>query len=48
METMKVVENPYSSREDCVDYSNWMVGFGRRCNSLKLFYVMKYFGQEGL
>lgn len=34
--------------EDVTDYSNWGVGFGRRWNALKLFYVIKSFGRAGI
>lgn len=44
MEIKAIVSNAYSGREDCTDYSDWYVGFGRRFNALKLFYVIKYFG----
>ncbi|KRX11095.1 Pyridoxal phosphate-dependent transferase [Pseudocohnilembus persalinus] len=48
MNPMEIYKNQNSQREDCIDYSNWYVGFGRRFNAMKLYYIIKAYGKQGL
>lgn len=41
------LRNENSSNPSVVDYNSWQVGFGRRFESLKIYYVMKRFGISG-
>ncbi len=44
----EIIKNKYTNEDDVTDYGNWGIGFGRRFNSLKLFYAICEFGKEGL
>ena len=41
-------KNQYTGRENVVDYKDWMLGLGRRNNSLKFFYLFKHYGLDKL
>ncbi len=45
--SFEIYRNKYSDLEDVVDTKDWMVGFGRRWNSLKLYYNIRAFGVLG-
>lgn len=45
---IEIYKNKYSEYDDVTDYKNWAIGFGRRMNSLKFFYIINHYGQEGL
>lgn len=38
-------KNQYSGLANVVDYKDWMLGLGRRNNSLKLYYLFRHYGQ---
>lgn len=37
-------KNQYTDNYDVVDYKDWIVGLGRRNNSLKLYYTFTHYG----
>lgn len=43
----EIVKSGYSSGVGNVDAKDWMIGFGRRWNSLKFYYNIKAFGVKG-
>ena len=42
--TFSFYKNEYSGQQDIVDYKDWIVGLGRRNNSLKLYYTFSHYG----
>ena len=42
------LKNQYSNTEGVVDFSNWQVGFGRKFNSLRIYWVIRRFGILGM
>lgn len=43
----EVYRNKYTDLEDVIDGKDWIVGFGRRWSSLKLYYNIRAFGIKG-
>lgn len=41
-------KNAYTGQNDIVDYKDWIVGLGRRNNSLKLYYTFTHYGFKTL
>jgi aromatic-L-amino-acid decarboxylase len=42
------LKNEYSNLNDVIDYKDWQIGLGRRFNSLKLWFLIRSYGTEGL
>ncbi len=40
--------NEVSANDDTVDYTNWQMGFGRRFDALKVYFVLQRFGVKGI
>lgn len=41
-------ENKYTGKQDVVDYKDWVVGLGRRNNSIKFYFLYEHYGMENL
>lgn len=52
IETLSIVppylRNAASERDDVIDYRDWHVPLGRRFRALKLWFVLRHYGAEGL
>ena len=46
--TPEYLRNPASDSGEVVDYRDWQVPLGRRFRALKLWFVLRWFGAEGL
>ncbi len=42
------LKNPASENQDVFDYRDWQISLGRRFRSLKLWFVIRYYGLEGI
>lgn len=42
------LKNKYTNQNDIIDYKDWQIGLGRKFSSIKVFYVIRSFGLEGL
>ncbi|MCP3964793.1 MAG: aspartate aminotransferase family protein [Lentisphaerae bacterium] len=42
------LKNKYSDANEVIDYRDWQVSLGRRFRSLKLWFVIRYYGLEGI
>ena len=42
------LRNPASERGDVVDYRDWQIPLGRRFRALKLWFVLRHYGAEGV
>ena len=42
------LDTPESTANSVVDYRDWQIPLGRRFRALKLWFVLRYFGLEGL
>lgn len=42
------LRNPASESGDVIDYRDWQIPLGRRFRALKLWFVIRYYGVEGL
>jgi len=42
------LRNPASASGEVIDYRDWMVPLGRRFRALKLWFVLRWYGAEGL
>jgi aromatic-L-amino-acid decarboxylase len=40
--------NKFSEENDIVDYKDWQIGLARRFNSLKVYYLFKFYGLKKL
>lgn len=41
-------ENKYTGKQDVVDYKDWIIGLGRRNNSIKFYFLFEHYGLENL
>ena len=41
-------ENKYTGKQDVVDYKDWIIGLGRRNNSIKFYFMFEHYGLETL
>lgn len=46
--TPPYLDNEHSQRGQVIDYRNWQIPLGRRFRALKLWFVLRFFGVEGL
>ncbi len=46
--TPEYLRSPQGDRGEVIDYRDWQVPLGRRFRSLKLWFVMRWYGVEGL
>ncbi|KAH8689886.1 putative aromatic-L-amino-acid decarboxylase [Talaromyces proteolyticus] len=46
--TPTYLRNPYSELGTVIDYRNWQISLGRRFRSLKIWFVMRTYGLNGL
>ena len=42
------LRNQYSENQDIIDYRDWQIGLGRPFNSLKVWFVIRGYGVEGM
>ncbi|MCP3944294.1 MAG: aspartate aminotransferase family protein [Desulfobacteraceae bacterium] len=42
------LKNKYSDSKDVIDYRDWQIPLGRRFRALKLWFVIRYYGLNGL
>ncbi|QSH42608.1 aspartate aminotransferase family protein [Lentisphaerota bacterium] len=42
------LKNKYSDASEVIDYRDWQVSLGRRFRSLKLWFVIRYYGLKGI
>ncbi|OKL62536.1 hypothetical protein UA08_02152 [Talaromyces atroroseus] len=42
------LRNPYSEQGTVIDYRNWQISLGRRFRSLKIWFVMRSYGLNGM
>jgi aromatic-L-amino-acid/L-tryptophan decarboxylase len=42
------LKNQFSELNDVIDYKDWQIGLGRRFNSLKIWFLIRNYGVEGL
>ncbi len=42
------LKNSLSESDTVIDYKDWQIPLGRRFRSLKLWFVLRYYGVEGL
>lgn len=47
-ENPEYLKNKFTDEHDVIDYKNWQVGLGRRFSSLKIWFLIRNFGVEGL
>lgn len=45
---LEIFENKFSSECDVWDYKDWQIGLGMRFKALKMWWVIRSFGIEGL
>jgi hypothetical protein len=41
-------ENKFTGRHDVVDYKDWILGLGRRNNSIKFYFLFEHYGLQNL
>jgi aromatic-L-amino-acid/L-tryptophan decarboxylase len=46
--TPTYLRNPYSEQGTVIDYRNWQISLGRRFRSLKIWFVMRSYGLNGM
>lgn len=46
--TPTYLRNPYSESGTVIDYRNWSISLGRRFRSLKIWFVMRSYGLNGM
>lgn len=46
--TPSYLRNPYSEMGKVIDYRNWQISLGRRFRALKIWFVMRSYGLNGL
>ncbi|KAL1965459.1 hypothetical protein VTN77DRAFT_5715 [Rasamsonia byssochlamydoides] len=46
--TPTYLRNPYSDQGTVIDYRNWQISLGRRFRSLKIWFVMRSYGLNGM
>lgn len=46
--TPTYLRNPYSETGTVIDYRNWQISLGRRFRSLKIWFVMRSYGLNGM
>jgi len=44
----EIYKNKHSNENTVIDYKDWEIGLGKRFNALKLWWMMRGFGLEGM